>query len=127
MMYQENQNMSILGFNVTNSMVFRSQKSIFSGSPEALLSSLWMNIHTFFEIKERGKHVSLVLGDILLKTTEDGLEYLELSGNNLNYHKNPKNLDSQKNCCNYPKIGTISFYYRVIGPKDADGMAQCRP
>ena len=31
--------------------------------------------------------------------------------------KNPKNLDTGKNCCNYPKIGTI------LGPKDADGMA----
>ena len=27
------------------------------------------------------------------------------------------------NCCNYPKIGTVSFYYRVMGPKDADRMA----
>ena len=28
-----------------------------------------------------------------------------------------------KNYCNYPKIRTILFYYRVIGPKDADQMA----
>ena len=27
------------------------------------------------------------------------------------------------NCCNYPKIGTVSFYYQVIGLNDADGMA----
>ena len=27
-----------------------------------------------------------------------------------------------KNCCNYPKIGTVSFYYRM-GPKDVDGIA----
>ena len=44
----------------------------------------------------------------------------------------------RKNCCAYPKIGTLSLYYRVIGPKDADRMAnsvdpdqtwskQCRP
>ena len=32
-------------------------------------------------------------------------------------------MDTQKSCCNYPKIGTVSFYYRVIGPKDADGIA----
>ena len=32
--------------------------------------------------------------------------------------KHPK-----KNCCNYPKIGSVSFYYRVMGPNDADGMA----
>ena len=24
---------------------------------------------------------------------------------------------------NYPKIGTVSFCYTVLGPKDADGMA----
>ena len=24
---------------------------------------------------------------------------------------------------NYPKIGTVSFYYRVFCPKDADAMA----
>ena len=33
-----------------------------------------------------------------------------------------KNPDTRKKCCNYPKIGTVSFCYRVIGPKDADGM-----
>ena len=40
--------------------------------------------------------------------------------NVLIYHKN---WDTRKNCCNYPKIVTISFYYRLIGPKDADRMA----
>ena len=38
------------------------------------------------------------------------------------YRKIPKNLDTRKNCCNYPKIGTVSFYYRVMGLKDADRM-----
>ena len=33
--------------------------------------------------------------------------------------KNPKNSDTRK----YPEIGTVSFYDRVMGPKDADGMA----
>ena len=28
-----------------------------------------------------------------------------------------------KTFCNYPKIGVVSFYYRVMGPNDADGMA----
>ena len=28
-----------------------------------------------------------------------------------------------KNCCNYPEDGTVSFHYRVMGPKDADRMA----
>ena len=41
----------------------------------------------------------------------------------INYRKNKKNSDTGKNCCKYPKIGTVLFDYRVIGPKDADGMA----
>ena len=40
------------------------------------------------------------------------------------YRKNSKNSDTLKNCGgNHPKIGTVLFYHRVIGPKDADGMA----
>ena len=39
------------------------------------------------------------------------------------YCKNPKNSDTQKNCSNYPKIRTESFYYRWIGPKDIDRIA----
>ena len=39
------------------------------------------------------------------------------------YCKTPKNFDTQKFCCNYPKLGTILLYYRVLGPKDADKMA----
>ena len=33
------------------------------------------------------------------------------------------NLDTRKNGCDYPKIKTVSFYYRVFGPKDVDGRA----
>ena len=40
-----------------------------------------------------------------------------------NYHKIPKNSNTRKKCCNYPKIGTASFNYIVMGPKDADGIA----
>ena len=39
------------------------------------------------------------------------------------YGKNPKNLDTRKNCWNYPKILTTWFYYIVRHAKDADGMA----
>ena len=38
------------------------------------------------------------------------------------YHKNLKILDTRKNCCNYPKVGTVSFYDRVMAPKGADRM-----
>ena len=40
----------------------------------------------------------------------------------IKYRKNPKNSDTGKN---HPQIGTRWLYYRVIGPKDADGMANC--
>ena len=30
---------------------------------------------------------------------------------------------SEKKCCNYPSIATVSFYYRMIGPNDADRVA----
>ena len=37
--------------------------------------------------------------------------------------QNPENLDTRKKCCKYPEIGRVSFYYRVMGLKDADGIA----
>ena len=49
--------------------------------------------------------------------------YLSENLGSLRYRKTSKNLDIRNNCCNYPKIGTVSFYYRVMGPVDADGMA----
>ena len=33
--------------------------------------------------------------------------------------KNPKISDNWKNCYNYPKIGTVLFYYRVMASEDA--------
>ena len=41
----------------------------------------------------------------------------------MEYRKNPKNLDTRKICCNYPKSWTVWFHDRVICSKDADGMA----
>ena len=41
----------------------------------------------------------------------------------LNYCKNPENSETTKKCCKCPKIVTVSFYYRVVGPKDADRIA----
>ena len=42
------------------------------------------------------------------------------------YFKNLKILDTQKNCCNYPKILTMWFYHRVMCPKETIGMAVIR-
>ena len=37
--------------------------------------------------------------------------------------KKPKNSDTRKICCNYPKRWTVWFYDRVMRPKDADRIA----
>ena len=42
---------------------------------------------------------------------------------NLKYSKTPKNSDTQKNYCNYPKIWLILIFHRVMCLNDADGMA----
>ena len=39
------------------------------------------------------------------------------------YRKNLKISDTWKSCCYHPKIGIVSFYNRVMSPKDADRMA----
>ena len=39
------------------------------------------------------------------------------------YRKNPKYSDTRNICCNHPKIWTWLLYRRLIGPKDADRMA----
>ena len=41
----------------------------------------------------------------------------------INYSKNPKNSNIRKYCSSYPKIGMLPFYYRLMGSKDANGMA----
>ena len=53
------------------------------------------------------------------------MEYIMAQLKNIDtfYRQSSKDSDTRKNCCNYPKIITILFYYRVMGPKDADGMA----
>ena len=39
------------------------------------------------------------------------------------YHKNPKNSDTWKSCCNHPKILTRWLYIRKMRPKDVKGIA----
>ena len=38
------------------------------------------------------------------------------------YRKTPTVSDTRNNGYNYRKIGTVSFYHRVMGSKDADAM-----
>ena len=58
----------------------------------------------------------------LQNSSRSWIRYNPAYRNNRSYCKNPKNLDTRKISCNYPKIGTVSFYCRVMGSKDADGM-----
>ena len=51
------------------------------------------------------------------------LEETSDKGGHLTCSKNPKNSDTQKKCCKYPEMGTVSFYHIVMDPKDADRMA----
>ena len=39
------------------------------------------------------------------------------------YRKFPKYSDTQNICCNHSKMWTMWLYHRIMGPKDADGMA----
>ena len=39
------------------------------------------------------------------------------------YRKFPKYSDTQTICCNHSKIWTMWLYHRLMGPNDADGMA----
>ena len=39
------------------------------------------------------------------------------------YRKFPKYSDTKNICCNHSKIWTMWLYHRVVGPNDADGMA----
>ena len=41
----------------------------------------------------------------------------------MHYRKNPKNSDTQKTAVIILNIRTESFYYRWIGPKDVDRIA----
>ena len=42
---------------------------------------------------------------------------------NQSYRKNPKYSDTQRMCCNHPKIWTRWLYQTVMHPKDAAGIA----
>ena len=45
-----------------------------------------------------------------------------------NYRKNSKNSDTRKDCCNYPKIGTVSFLLQSNGLKRCrQNGRHCRP
>ena len=53
---------------------------IFIGNPGSLLRTVWMNNGSYLGLRGRQDHVNLRWGDITLKSTSDGKEYLEFNG-----------------------------------------------
>jgi hypothetical protein len=55
---------------------------LFSDNPKALLNLIWLNNSIFFGLRGRQDHVKMLLwGDIQLKKTSKGKEYLEFNCN----------------------------------------------
>ena len=51
-----------------------------TGNPESILHTVWVNNSVHFGLKGRREHTNLLWGDIKLKETSDGKEYLEFTG-----------------------------------------------
>lgn len=56
--------------------------NLFSGNPQSLLNTVWMNNGIFFNFRGRQDHVNLLNGDLELKKDSKGTEYVEFTGNN---------------------------------------------
>ena len=54
---------------------------------------------------------------IILKSIQFGFSWSNT------YRKFPKYSDTQNICCNHSKIWSMWLYHRLMGPNDADGMA----
>ncbi|XP_053403213.1 uncharacterized protein LOC128558312 [Mercenaria mercenaria] len=54
------------------------QNILGSATPESLLHTVWINNGVFFGLRGRQDHTNLLWGDIELKVTSTGREYLEL-------------------------------------------------
>lgn len=50
---------------------------MFSGSPESLLNTVWLNNGVYFGLRGRQDHSNMLWGDVELKMTSDGKENLE--------------------------------------------------
>ncbi|XP_021371134.1 uncharacterized protein LOC110461792 [Mizuhopecten yessoensis] len=52
---------------------------IFTGNPTSLNNTIWWNNTTHFGLRSRQEHIDMKWGDVCLKTSSDGQEYLEYS------------------------------------------------
>lgn len=53
---------------------------VFSDNPQALLNLIWLNNGMFFGLRGRQDHLNMLWGDIQLKKTSAGKEFLEFNG-----------------------------------------------
>ena len=67
------------------------------------------------------KHTWIMLSTLPLKSGKNMKNFTKYILRK--YNKNPKTSDTWNICCNYPQTGTVSFYYSVMGLKDAARMA----
>lgn len=51
-----------------------------SDNPKALLNLIWLNYGMFFGLRGRQDHLNMLWGDIQLKKTSAGKEFLEFNG-----------------------------------------------
>jgi hypothetical protein len=56
------------------------KKCFISDSPKTLLDTVWLNNGIYFGLRGRQDHTNLLWGDIELRQTSQGREYLEFNG-----------------------------------------------
>ncbi|XP_052068999.1 uncharacterized protein LOC127708190 [Mytilus californianus] len=59
--------------------ILRGKGIIGTQNPEALLNAIWLNNGAYFGLRGRQDHVNMLWGDVLLKKTSSGKEYLEFN------------------------------------------------
>ncbi|XP_071158103.1 uncharacterized protein KIAA1958-like [Mytilus edulis] len=60
--------------------ILREKGVIGTQNPDALLNAVFLNNATYFGLRGRQDHVNMTWGDVKLKATSDGKEYLEFNG-----------------------------------------------
>ena len=48
-----------------------------AGNPEALINTVWFNSCIHFGMSRRQEHTDMLLGDVTMKATSNGKQYLE--------------------------------------------------
>ena len=48
-----------------------------AGNPEALINAVWLNLCIDFGMRGRQEHTDMLFGDVTMKATSNGKQYLE--------------------------------------------------